>query len=55
MKRQILTFKCWLMSYVFMQSEENNEMTMLVNVVPHKSKGTDGVFNHNLELESIIF
>lgn len=29
-------------------------MTMLVKVVPHKSKGTDGVFNYNLELESII-
>lgn len=29
-------------------------MTTLVNVVPHKSKGADGVFNYNLELESII-
>lgn len=27
---------------------------MLVNAVPHKSKGADGVFNYNLELESII-
>lgn len=31
-----------------------NEKTMFVNVVPHTNKGADGIFNYNLELESII-